>query len=312
MTEEQIKEKVKIILNKIDNDQEIENPKVEFKRKWYNLTEQKKQYYEFLKDTSSISNTFEFDGFIIIGYDEKERKYYDARFKDCGLSDTSNIYDLINKHIAEPFDANIFDIEINGNLLSVIHLLGSINKPHVIKNFKKFDKIGNSRDVQNRVFVRKNTGTYPANRYDLDLMYYDKKNNIPEYDVRVDATEIDFLWRNRRADKVQFHIFFAIENLGRRPIAINDISLKLITVDDEIEITFELLGEQNMLRGTPYLENKVFVIKSNEICFFKKLVFKSNNSLSSELKPKMINDSDYFMELTLANKKVIKAKINVN
>lgn len=309
MTEQQIINQVEVILKKAENNQEIENPKVEFKREWYKLKEKGKSYFEFLKDTSSIANTFGLDGFIIIGFDEKQKSYFSAKFHDTGLNDTSKVYPLINKNVADPFDINIYDIEINGNFLSVIHLPGSINKPHVIKLFKRFDKNGNSKDEQNKIFVRKDTGIYTASKYDLELMYYDKKNNIPEYEIRVDATKIDFKQHDHHAiPKTQFVIFFTIENLGRRVIAINKMWINVL-FPDNTELKFNLTGEINPVSGTSSIENKAYIIKSNDIDFFTKLMFMAKGTIDIKTKKELMK-SKYFLNLEMVNSKILSAQIN--
>lgn len=310
MTEDQIKEKVKSILKKVDNDQEIENPKIDFKKDWYKLNENGKAYYEFLKDTSAISNTFGLDGYIIIGYDEKKRTYHDTKFIDCELGDTSKIYPLINKNITDPFDINIYDIDLDGHLMSVIHLPPSINKPHVIKLFKKFDKKGNIRQEQNRIFIRKSTGIFPASKYDLELMYYDKKNNIPEYEIRVDATKIDFreIGTNIHSKRTQFVIYFTIENLGRRVIAINDMTISVEFPDEQI-IEFVLEGEVNPFAEVSKGDNKAYIIKSNDISYFTKLVFTTPGTLNLKTKNELL-ESKYSLRVELANGKIIESKIN--
>ena len=309
MTENQIIEAVKSILVKADFDQEIENPKIDFKKDWYKLNENGKSFFEFLKDTSAITNTFGLDGFIIIGYDDKQKTYHDTKFKDSGLDDTSKIYPIINKNIADPFDINIYGIELNGHLMSVIHLPPSINKPHVIKLFKRIDKKGNSRDEQNRIFVRKSTGTYPASKYDLELMYYDKKNNTPEYEIRVDSTLVDFRQIGGNFNsRAQFVIFFTIENLGRRVIAINNMEIIVIFPDNE-KIEFQLEGEINPFASTTKVDNKAYIIRPNDINFFTKLVFTNPGKIDMKTKMELMK-SNYFLKVELANGKTLNAKIN--
>lgn len=112
--------------------QSKEHQKFDFKRKWYNL-QVDSEIMEFLKDTTSIANTVGPDGFIVIGFDEVEKKFHDAGIADSNLDDSSEIVDLINKKVDRLFRINVFDTSISGNKLSIIHLPPSFDKPHVIR-----------------------------------------------------------------------------------------------------------------------------------------------------------------------------------
>jgi Putative DNA-binding domain len=214
--------------------QEVENPKLDFKTKWYDL-QNSKDINEFLKDTSAIANTIGPDGFIIIGYNTKEKSFSQASFSNCNLKDTSHITDLINKKIDRLFNIAVYDLNIKNNKISVLHIPPSLDKPHVIRNYQTFDKNNNLvKEEQHRIFVRKNTSTYPASKYDIELMFYDRKNIIPDYKVlcsfHTDTLKISESGTQSYPDpkkitEVTAEMNLVFENLGKRPVAIIEIQI---------------------------------------------------------------------------------------
>jgi len=220
--------------------QEIENPKCDFKAKWYDL-QTPKDINEFLKDTSAIANTFGLDGFIIIGYDSKLKSFTQATFSDSNLKDTSYLNDLINKKIDRLFDIAVYDFLINNNKISVLHIPPSVDKPHVIRNYQTFDKTNNiGKEEQHRIFVRKNTSTYPASKNDIELMFYDRKNIIPDYKIlcsfHTDTLNISASSHHngeqREISSVKAGMNLVFENLGKRPVAIIEIQISFTLFDD--------------------------------------------------------------------------------
>ncbi|WP_207632615.1 AlbA family DNA-binding domain-containing protein [Foetidibacter luteolus] len=141
MTEKEIFDRVKIILNRALAGLEIENPKVELKSQWYDLTSEQ-GLSEFIKDTSAIANTVGLDGFLIIGYDEKGKIFKPAKFSDCKLRDTADLVGLIAKRINEAFNISYYSMPYQGVVVDVLHIPSSLNKPHVVRLHKSFDKTG--------------------------------------------------------------------------------------------------------------------------------------------------------------------------
>ncbi len=226
MTEDQIKQIVNSYIKQSIEGLEKENPKLDFKRNWYDL-KTTSGINEFLKDTSAIANSFGLDGYIIIGYDEKDKSFRDTFFSECGLRDSSDLMNLIIKKVDSLFHINYYDIQIDNHSLSVLHIPPSIDKPHVIKLYQTLNKDGTLRDEQNRVFVRKISGTFPASKHDLELMYYDRKNVIPEYKIysNYHINSVAFNVDSKSRIILTFHL--TLENVGRRPVAINSIRLKI-------------------------------------------------------------------------------------
>jgi hypothetical protein len=199
-----------------------ESLKFDFKYEWYDLTTLK-GINEYLKDTTAMANTYGLDGFIVMGFDERRKLFKDARFEDCGLKDTNELNKIIIKRVSHLFELNSYDIMIDGHPLSVLHIPPAWEKPFFIRNYQTFTKTKKvKKEYHQKVFVRKNTGTFSATKYDIDLMYYDRKNIEPDYRVFMNIFKVSFLPLEQIIS-----IKFTVENAGKRPIAIVDYSLIL-------------------------------------------------------------------------------------
>ena len=231
LTIEQIKKEVTDMIIQSINNQDVEHPKFDFKRKWYDL-KSAKDIIEFVKDTTAIANTFGLDGLIVIGFDERTKEFHNAKFSDSGLKDKTELDSILIRRISNSFEINEYDFLINGNQISVIHIPPSIEKPHIIKNYQTFKKDGTIQETQQVTFVRKNSRTYPASKYDFDLMYYDKKNIVPDYNILIVPISVHV-----KGNSVNSHIqiIFDIENLGRRPVAFLKYRLEVIDSNGESE-----------------------------------------------------------------------------
>ena len=238
---------VQLVLQSIDG-YEIENPKVDFKADWYDL-KSNKGISEFVKDTTAIANTYGLDGYIIIGYDEKQKKITGTNFKKSGLRDSSELPYIIIKNCSHLFDFNYSEIQIENKILGIIHIPPALEKPFFIKRHRTFHKNGTiKKEEEQRVFVRKGTSTFPANRSDFELMYYDRKNILPDYSYNLDVTFIKFERRtgvfgpdNKEWLCYNCDLKFVLENIGRRAISIKNY--KLIGHKGSEEICFHFIGE---------------------------------------------------------------------
>ncbi|RXK59217.1 ATP-binding protein [Lacibacter luteus] len=255
--------------------QEIENNKIDFKLKWYDLTS-KKGENEFLKDTSAIANTFGLDGFIIIGYDPKTKQFNPSQFSDCGKKDPAELMGLISKRVDRIFDFSSFDITVMNQRISVIHIPPSIDKPHLITNYQTFDKNENIKnEEQQKIFVRKNTSTYPASKHDLELMYYDRKNIIPEYRIisTITSNSLEFSTTNLANQctsvKLTAPIFF--ENVGSRPVSISRMHFIVSLFSDAT-----LISESINLFSSHEIVLHPIILKPGDIVF-KSLQFTSED-----------------------------------
>lgn len=287
-----------------------ENPKFDFKRDWYNLNS-KKGINEFLKDTTAIANTFGPEGFLVIGFDDKTKKFHDTTFSKSGLKDPNELNGLINKRVDRLFDINVEDFEFEGHSLSVINIPPSIDKPHVIKNYQTFKKDDSIKTNEEHViFVRKNTSSSRATKYDLELMYYDRKNIIPEYRINLYCYETDSSFIND-SSSFRFEGLITLENTGSRTISI-------------VEFKFQYPLSTGMIPPYEFLpfstEHKLkhqnLIIKSGEI-YNSRIKFsnRSHEHISNDdLGELNSRKKEYFerspIQIHLYNGKIIETKIN--
>jgi len=218
-----------------------ESIKFDFKYEWYDLTTLK-GLNEYLKDVTAMANTYGLDGFIVMGFDERRKLFKDARFEDCGLKDTNELNKVIIKRVSHLFELNSYDILIDGHPLSVLHIPPAWEKPFFIRNYQTFTKSQKvKKEYHQKVFVRKNTGTFSATKYDIDLMYYDRKNIEPDYRIFTDIFKLSVM-----PIEHVIRVKFTVENAGKRPIAIVDYSLIInISQHKDCECpAIKILGEK--------------------------------------------------------------------
>lgn len=216
--------------------QEIEHAKLEFKKEWYNLKDDK-GIAAFLKDTSAIANTVGPDGYLVIGFDTRSNQFHPVKFSDTGLRDSSELSGIIVKHVDRAFMIDYFPIEVEGHILNVIHIPPSLGKPHVIRNHKSWPG-GNLREESHRIYVRRGSRIWEATKYDLDLMYYDRKNIQPEYQVygtiqfsdqNFGMNYQEFNPHKRFVEYLTLAAWITLENTGRRTISLGQIELSFGT-----------------------------------------------------------------------------------
>ena len=172
---------IKYLVNSIEG-LEIENPKIDFKRDWYDLKDSN-GINEFLKDTTAIANTYGYsDGFIIIGFDDKKKEFKDSNFEDSKLKDKSDIPDIIIKRCSDLFNIGIYDVKYKEHKIAVIHIPPTFEKPIFIKNYQK---IKENAGIPHRVFVRKDSTIREASKYDIEMMFYERGNMQPDYDFDI-------------------------------------------------------------------------------------------------------------------------------
>ena len=196
--------------------QTMENPKFDFKLEWPDLTSDEGKN-RFVKLTSAIANTFGPDGFVIYGFDERKKVFKESVFADCKLRDSSDLPSLIAKRVDPLFPIHHYDISILDKKLSIIHVPPSIDKPHVIKSL-----VVDGKEELNRIFVRRSTGTFIANRHEIELMYYDRKNIEPEYSLLA-SFKPNQTRPSMQDGEIEVTIQASLENIGRRPMSISTI-----------------------------------------------------------------------------------------
>lgn len=291
MSETQIKAIIQGYLQDAINGMSKENPKLDFKAKWYDLTLDN-ELNEFIKDTSSIANTPGLDGFIVIGFDDKNKTFLDSTFSQSGLKDSNELTGIIIKRVDRNFVLVCYDVNIDGHKLSVLHIPPSFDKPHVIKNYKK-----GLREEQHRVFIRHGTTTRLATKYDLDFIAYDRKNLTPEYSLYLSMSRASIEASLNSDSRIEMIIGLVIENNGQRPVAIT--SIQLTFVYSKLEMFFTSVeNRRQLIRKRLRIAN--LTLQPNEIKRFPDLVFcslerKTNSEFIDYLKWR-----DLFVSVTAA------------
>lgn len=290
---------------------EVESPKIDFKRNWYDLSK-KRGVNEFVKDTSAIANTIGLDGFIIIGYDDKEKEFFNTKFSESKISDSARIPDMIIKKCSEGFTVNTYDFKFKNHELSVIHIPPVLYKPIVILEYQKYDKNDQlkNREYQ-RVFVRKNSRNDYATKNDFELMYYDRKNIQADFDYFIDIidfkTETTNIWRNSK--KTELHnlisIQFLIENLGRRNLAIKKSYILVKTENKEFHLKAESIEDEKGLRR----KVKSFICNINQNDNLMLRLLYSENDAETSIKNLKVRTIKVVFELSNGTKITKSSKI---
>jgi hypothetical protein len=225
MTEREVKTIVQSLIAQSMQGLDKESPKLDFKKKWYPLKEER-GLNEFLKDTTAIANTPGLDGFIVIGFDEKNKTFHSTTLKDSGLNDDNELVGVLMKHVDRPFVLNHFNIELEGAFLSVLHVPPSFDKPHVIRIYKT----PAGHEERERIFIRNGSTARMATKYDHDFINYDRKNNLSEYSLIISAAKLGFN-AYQGIGSVDLTAGLIFENNGLRPMAIYEIVLTLCQDD---------------------------------------------------------------------------------
>lgn len=235
MTLERITEIISSQIQIVLDGQESEYPKLDFKRQWYDLHEEL-SINEFLKDSTAMANAPGLDGFIVIGFDQKDKSFHPAKFSDSKLRDENELSGLINKRVDRLFHISHYPLIVNGNTISVLHIPPSFDKPHVIRNYKT----KNSGDQQHRVFTKSGSSTKLATKYDYDFIAFDRANHIPEYDLQISFSKLSYtVDYNKIESNVNLKLTMAIENTGRRAVSIHEIVLDF---DSSLENHFKFIS----------------------------------------------------------------------
>ncbi|MBY0088416.1 helix-turn-helix domain-containing protein [Brevibacillus brevis] len=161
-------EKIEQIRQQIQAGAQLENPKIELKREFWDIdTEKGKE--EFAKDLTCMANSSYGAGDIIVGIDGGTGELIHTVLP----LDAADLANIISRKVLEPFSVEFIDIEVNGINIVAVHVPRSYNKPHMLRSFRQW---------HNYIPVRDGTRTRPANKFDLDLMYAEREKDItPPY-----------------------------------------------------------------------------------------------------------------------------------
>lgn len=229
MQKQELKKFINQIILRVRIPEQIEENKLELKSEWYNFIDRnrkKQNESEFLKDLAAIANTTGPTGYLIIGINEKTGELKNSPISKCGFQDISYVQKLVVKAIDKPVDFEYLELTVKDNskksIIAVFVIPPSLDKPHVIGSY--LSKKGN--EIINYIPVKKATNIYNANRSDIELMYYDRKNIEPEYALELKSYKPKLGISSSIAEvKINFQICF--QNYGRKPIAIVECALKV-------------------------------------------------------------------------------------
>lgn len=156
-------EKMKRIIELIKDGKETEI--VDFKRDFY----AKECKSDMIKDIISFANNcFESDKYIIFGFDNKEKVFYNVDYNR--IEDISNYVQLLNEYI-EPFiDFALDTFTYNNTNMAYICINNTnMNRPYMIK--KEYCRNEKSLLRRGEIYIRKNANNFIATRDDLDTIY---------------------------------------------------------------------------------------------------------------------------------------------
>lgn len=233
--DQSVKENAKLSVLQFIKGQGLERNKLEFKRQWYKLNwkvQQEKgqkaihnyEYYEFIKDCVAIINSYGREaGVIVIGVDEGSKNLFNTSIADCGLSDPSQVKDIIIGNVDKAFLIDIDYIEVEGKQLSIIYIPPSIDKPHLITEY--WSKTQNRSD--NVIWIKNGSGAMIAGRGDIDRMYWERSNIVLDKRIEVafDLRHVEFATTN--AEQIIFVGRFSIENTGTRRLLITRLEIAI-------------------------------------------------------------------------------------
>jgi hypothetical protein len=322
MQKQELEKYINHIILRVRNTEQVEENKVELKSEWYNFldSENKKQTEsEFLKDLIAIANTAGPTGYLIIGINEKSGELKNSPFSECGVQDISYLQKLVVKSVDRPVDFEYMELNIADEtksfFIGVFIIPPSLDKPHIISYY--LSKKG--KEIINYIPVKKTTGIHPANRSDIELMYYDRKNIEPEYALNIKAYQPQLVINASNNElKIDFQICF--QNYGRKPITIVEVFLRISEIIKEgLPNTLELqLVHYNLNFSSRsekfYLPSKFIIIPGNSVetvyCRFQTYFSESiRGELVSYLRT-TTNNYSLHIETTDLNEKKYYSEIN--
>ena len=273
MQKQELEKFINQIIINVRIPEQVEENKLELKSEWYNFLDRdnkKQNESEFLKDLAAIANTPGPTGYLIIGINEKNGELKDSPLSKCGVQDISLLQKLVVKSIDRPIDFEYVELPIKDNsnkfIVGVFIIPPSLDKPHIIRYYLSKKGV----ETINFIPVKKSTGIYPANRSDIELMYYDRKNIEPEYALEI-KTYKPKLSINSSIGEVKVNFQICFQNYGRKPITIVEGLLSISEISQEkLPSNLELKLEQYILNFTSksevsHLPSKFLIIPGNSV-----------------------------------------------
>lgn len=251
-----------------------ESVKTELKREWYNLNKSigpekyKVNVSKFIKEIGAIANSYgPGNGHIIIGLGE-DATITHSPLSVSGLNDESELYGLVVKCIDKPVRFEFYEIVVNldgsDKTISIIVVPISIDKPHVM-----YEYVTENSRYENFTPVKKGTVVRSASRTDLDLMYYDNQNIVPEYAVNIRTFIGSRLDIKPAGASVSLDFPLVFENYGRKPMVLVKCDLVITecdgsALDKEIILTLGSYSIANVSNTRKEVIQQPIIIGSNE------------------------------------------------
>ncbi|OEC02125.1 hypothetical protein GY31_09250 [Lysinibacillus sphaericus] len=162
--------KIKNISEQIKSGAQYENPVIELKREFWDLSNDEGRN-EFAKDLTVMANSQYDVGNIIVGIDGKTGDLHHTTLP----LDAASLANIISRKVLEPFTVEFIEIQVNYKNIIVVHIPRTYNKPHMLRLYKNREMF---------IPMRKGTRTQAADKYDLDLMYTERERIvIPPYRI---------------------------------------------------------------------------------------------------------------------------------
>lgn len=161
-------EKIENISKQIKSGAQYENPIIELKREFWDLSNDDGKN-EFAKDLTVMANSQYGAGNVIVGIDGKTGDLHHTTLP----FDAATLANIINRKVLEPFTIEFNEIQVDEKNIIVVHIPRSYNKPHMLRLYKNREMF---------IPIRKGTRTQVADKFDLDLMYTERERIvIPPY-----------------------------------------------------------------------------------------------------------------------------------
>ncbi|QSB09093.1 ATP-binding protein [Lysinibacillus fusiformis] len=217
-------EKIKNISAQIKSGAQYENPIIELKRQFWDLSNDEGKN-EFAKDLTLMANSQYGAGNIIVGIDGNTRDLHHTALP----LDAADLANIINRKVLEPFTIEFNEIQVDEKIIIVVHIPRSYNKPHMLLTYKNREMF---------IPIRKGTRTQAADKYDLDSMYTEReKIVIPPYRLETligtDELVVSTYLSN---NNIAWGCLINVLNTGSRINMVTGGSLTIYIEDREIEI----------------------------------------------------------------------------
>ncbi|MBU3979273.1 ATP-binding protein [Patescibacteria group bacterium] len=201
---------VESIIDKARDNIKVESTNIDLKIKWWDFKEKPDEY---IKDITAMANTSTGDSYILIGVGE------DGKIYNTPLSiDEASLQEKHKEKVEPKILIHFKEIILEDKKISVIYILHSKNRPHVIKKYKNgFSWIS----------VRFGTSTPSASRSDIDEMY-EERDKSKDADIKVDFFDPKIDWRDYSDYRGYcYRVKLVIDNYeGKAPDYITNVVLR--------------------------------------------------------------------------------------